>query len=119
MKRSAKYFRKYVSDIRRMMPNYNNNRRVVVLSEETKRGQQIIALGTQWEGNTLNQIYDTWSDAKQKAYDDAYEMYRNSRHSNSFGICSHNKTGFTVSWLHDDGFTILTPKTEYLVIFNE
>ena len=119
MKRTAKDFRKYVSDVRRMMPYRSNGRKVVVLSEETKAGKRVIAMGSRWDGNSLSQVYDTWSSAKEEAFDSAWEMYRNSRHGNSFGICSHNSYGFTVSWLHDDGLTVLTPTTEYLVIFNE
>ena len=102
-----------------MMPSYSNGRSVVVLAEGTKKGDAIISLGSQWEGNDLRQIYDRWSAEKEKAFNDAWEMYCNSRHGESFGICSHNTFGFTVSWLHDDGLTVLTPKTEYLVIFNE
>ena len=119
MKMTAKEFRKYVSDIRRMMPRTSNGRKVVVLSEETKAGKRVIDMGSRWDGNTLSQVYDKWSSAKEDAFNSALEMYCNSRHGNSFGICSHNTYGFTVSWLHDDGMTVLTPTTEYLVIFNE
>ena len=114
-----KEFEKKVREIRNMMPAYNNDRRVVVLSEYSKKGQEVLAIASHWDGYTLNQIYNRWSDAKQEAYDEAWKMYCNSRHGNSFGICSHNKFGFTVSWFHDDGCTVLTSSTEYLVIFNE
>ena len=119
MKRTAKEFRKYVSDIRRMRPAFNHGRKVVVLGEGTRKADEIITLGCRYEGYWLNQIYDRWSQAKQEAYDLAWDMYRNSRHGNTFGICSHNSFGFTVSWLSDDGLTVLTRDTEYLVIFNE
>ena len=119
MKRTEKDFRKYVSSVRRMMPSYNNGRKVVVVAEGTAIGNKVIAMGSRWDGYDLNQVYDRWSEAKQTAYDEAYEMYCNSRNGVSFSICSHNSFGFTVSWLHDDGLTVLTPTTEYLVIFNE
>ena len=119
MKRTEKDFRNYVNQIRRMMPTRSNNRKVVVLAEGTKEGDKIIAIGSRYEGNDLRQIYETWSNEKQEAFDSAFEMYCNSRHGNSFGICTHNTYGFTVSWLHDDGLTVLTPNIEYLVIFNE
>lgn len=119
MKLSAKDFHKKVMAIRRMMPRRSNGRNVVVLSEETVQGKHIIAMGSRYEGYTLSQVYDYYSDSKREAYDNAYDMYMNSRHGESFGICSHNTYGFTVSWLHDDGLTVLTPNTEYLVIFNE
>lgn len=119
MKLSEREFNKKVQEIRRMMPTYSNGRRLIVLGENSKEGQRIIAIGSRWEGNWLNQVYTTPSEAKQKAFDDAWEMYINSRHGECFGICSHNCQNFTVSWLHDDGMTVLTRATEYLVIFNE
>ena len=119
MKMEKKDFEKKVREMRRMVPSYSNGRKVVVLSEYSKKGQEVLSLASQWDGYTLNQIYDRWSEAKQQAYDEAWEMYCNSRHGNSFGICSHNTFGFTLSWLHDDGCTVLTRSTEYLVIFNE
>ena len=119
MKLGQKDFNKKVAMIRNMTPYYSHGRRVIVLAEGTKKGDDIISKASRWEGNYLHQIYDHWSEAKQRAFDDAYEMYRNSRHGNAFGICSHNSNMFTVSWLHDDGLTFLTSSTEYLVIFNE
>lgn len=119
MKRNQKDFRKYVSNIRRMMPSYNNGRKVVVVAEDTKKGEALISLASKWEGNDLRQVYETPSNAKKAAFDDAWEMYRNAPNSDSFGICSHNTFSFTVSWISDDGITILTRDTEYLVVCNE
>lgn len=119
MKLDKKEFEKKVREIRNMMPAYNNDRRVVVLSEYSKKGKDILAMASRWDGYTLNQVYDKWSQDKQNAYDSAWEMYCNSRHGNAFSICSHNSFGFSVSWFHDDGCTYLTKNTEYLVIFNE
>lgn len=119
MKLERKEFEKKVREIRRMMPTYSNGRKVVVLSEYSKAGKRVIDMGSRWDGFDLHQVYDHWSDEKQAAYDNAWEMYCNSRHGDSFGICSHTCQSFTVSWLHDDGLTVLTSKTEYLVIFNE
>lgn len=119
MKLDKKEFEKKVRETRNMMPPYNNGRRVVVLSEYSKKGKDVLARASSRDGNTLYQVYDHWSENKQKAFDEAWEMYCNSRHGNSFSVCSHNTFGFTVSWLHDDGCTFLTKDTEYLVIFNE
>ena len=119
MKRTEKEFKQYVKDLRRMVPAYSNGRRVLVFGEDTKQGQKVIAMGSAWIGDSLGQVYNKWSDAKQKAYDQAVEMYSNSRHGTAFGICSANAQNFTVSWLSDDGLTVLTRATEYLIIFNE
>ncbi len=119
MKRTEKEFKKYVQQLRKMMPYYNNDRRVVVVAEGTKQAEQIIAKARIKEGTTLYHIYTKWSQEKQSAFDDAFDMYCCSRHGENFHICSHNTYGFCVSWLHDDGLTLLTPNTEYLVVFNE
>jgi hypothetical protein len=119
MKRSDKEFKKYVQDIRRKMPEYNGDRRVIVLGEDTKAGQRIIAMGSRSEGYTLGQVYSYWSEAKQRAYDEVFEMYVCSPGSDAFSICSHNCQAFTVSWLDYAGLHFMTSKTEYIVIFNE
>lgn len=119
MKRTAEGFRKYVKGIKQVTPYYSNGRKVIVLGEDTKAGQRIIAMGSRWEGNDLRQVYTHCSEAKQCAFDEVYEMYANSRHGEAFSICSHNNQVFTVSWLSDDGLHFITSKREYLVIFNE
>ncbi len=113
-----KAFEKKVRQIRNMTSKWNN-RGVVVISEYTKKGQEILARASRYEGNTLYQVYDRWSGEKQKAYDECYEMYCNSRHGSAFGICSHNSYGFTVSWVSDDGVHFITKDYEYLVICND
>ncbi len=119
MKRTAKEFRKYVNGVRRVMPYYNNGRRVVVLAEDTKAGQSIIAMASKYEGTELCHVYKYWSEAKEQAFNEVYEMYANSRNGEAFSICSHNCHAFSVSWLSDKGLHFITFKTEYLVIFNE
>lgn len=119
MKRDIKDFEKYVRDIRRIMRKWRDGRSVVYLSEYSEKGKQILDMASRYEGECLHQIYSKWSPEKQKAYDDAWAMYCNDIHSESWGICSHNSQGFTVSWLSDQGLTYLTYKTEYHVIFNE
>lgn len=116
---SKKDFRKKVEKIRQIMPYYSNDRRVVVLGEDTSRGQQIISMGSRYEGIYLSDVYTTPSEAKQAAWYEVWDMYVNSRHGESFSICSHNCQNFTVSWLSDDGLHVLTHATEYLVVFNE
>ena len=114
-----KAFEKMVREMRRTMAEYNNGRKVVVLSEYTKKGLSVLGSASQYDGTYLNQVYNKCSDAKQAAYDEAYEMYRNDKNSSGFGICSHNTYGFTVSWVTDGKVIFLTPTTEYIVICNE
>ena len=38
-----------------------------VVNASTSLGKKLVAIGQNWEGTFLNQVYDKWSDAKQKA----------------------------------------------------
>lgn len=119
MKRNDNEFKKYVQSIRRVMPYYNHGRRVIVLGENTKTGQDIIAKASRYEGTELRHVYVHCSEEKEQAFREVFGMFVNSRHGKSFSICSHTCQSFTVSWLSDDGLHFITSKTEYLVIFNE
>ncbi|MBR2500084.1 MAG: hypothetical protein IKB60_03290 [Clostridia bacterium] len=119
MKKSMKEFKQYVRFTRRMLPCYNKGRNVVVLSEYTEKGKQILARGSRYEGTELYQVYYRPSYEKQKAYEEVWEMFCNDVNGECFSICSHNHRVFTVSWLNKDGLIYLTNKTEYLVLINE
>lgn len=116
MKNTA--YNEYVKTVRANMPSYNHGRTVVVLSEYSTRGKAIMDSATQWKGERLGQVYDSWSDAKQKAYDDAYEMYANDPQSEMFSICSANISQFTVSWFTPVNVVYLTANYEYHVLFD-
>ena len=90
-----------------------------VVKESTALGKQLIERGSRYEGTELYQIYDKWSDAKQRAFDWCYDQYLASEERCAFSIISHNTFGFSVSWLCKEGLRIETPKNSYLVVFDE
>lgn len=90
-----------------------------VVKESTALGKKLIAIGSRYEGTTLHQIYDKWSDAKQRAFNWCYDQYLQSEEHESFSIISHNSFGFSVSWLCKEGLRIETPYNSYLVVFDE
>lgn len=92
---------------------------MIVVKESTALGKKLIAMGSRYEGTKLHQIYNKWSQAKQKAFDWCYEQYLESEEHEAFSIISHNAYGFSVSWLYKDGLRIETPKNSYLVVFDE
>lgn len=85
----------------------------------TVLGKRLLAIGQQWEGTFLNQVYTTWSAEKEKAWDKCYEEYCNTDGAEQFGICSHNTFSFTVSWFTPQGMRLETAKNSYLVIFDD
>ena len=85
----------------------------------TALGKRLLAIGQQWEGTFLNQVYSTWSAEKEKAWNECYEEYCNTDGAEQFGICSHNTFSFTVSWFTPNGMRLETSKNSYLVIFDD
>ena len=119
MKMTREDFEKHVKGVRRSMPAYNNGRKVIVLSEYSKKGEAILASASKWEGDYLHQVYKRPSTEKQRAFDEVYDMYCNSENATAFGICSHNSFNFTVSWVVPACVWFITASTEYMVLCNE
>mgnify|MGYP003499682195 CR=1 FL=1 len=112
-------WRSYVRMRRKWMPETNNGRTVKVYDYTTKRGQEIMSRAWKCEAFYLAGIYDTPSTAKQKLYDDVYEMYMNDEEADNFHICSHNSFQFTVAWDRAGEVVYVTRDTEYHVLINE
>lgn len=85
----------------------------------TKRGQALIAMGERCCWESLRNLYDRWSDEKQRAFDWCWKQYRNDETSAAFGVGNANTFGFTASWLAiKDGENIMRIETKdnsYLV----
>lgn len=94
-----------------------------IVKGSTKRGQELIARGVEYEGITLGQVYDSWSRSKQEAYDWCYEKYLNTEEHTSFGICSHNTFQFTVSWLGiydgENALFLETRDNSYIILMDK
>ena len=90
-----------------------------VVKANTTEGKRLIAIGQKWEGTFLNQVYDRWSDEKQKAWDKCYSEYALTAGASQFGICSHNTFSFSVSWFTPLGMRLETSKNSYLVTFDD
>lgn len=91
---------------------------MTIVKANSYKGKQLVARGQQWEGKFLNQVYDKWSDAKQKAWDRCYKMCI-AEGGEEFGIVSHNTFGFSVSWFTEAGMRMETPQNSYLVVFED
>ena len=75
-------------------------------------------------GNTccwgsLHNLYDSWSTAKEEAYNQCWEMYLETENHEAFGVGNANTFGFTASWLGtkngEDILRIETKDNSYLV----
>ena len=89
------------------------------LKGSTKRGQRVISMGERCCWASLNNLYDRWSDAKQRAFDWCWEQYCKDEYSTAFGVGNANSFGFTASWvLIKDGENCMRVETKdnsYLV----
>ena len=85
----------------------------------TKRGQQLIAMGNRCVYTRLSDIYTTWSQAKQNAYDYCYNEFLKSDNHTGFGVGNANTFGFTASWLctinSENAMRIETKDNSYVV----
>lgn len=85
----------------------------------TKRGQELISTGERCCWSSLHNLYDSWSQAKQQAFDWCGEQYANDNQSTAFGVGNANSFGFTCSWLsikdNENIMRIETKNNSYLV----
>lgn len=65
----------------------------------TKAGQRIVEMGERCVYSELYNIYDSWSQAKQNAFDWCRKQFVEDENSSAFGIGNANTFGFTASWL--------------------
>lgn len=88
----------------------------------TNRGKQIYEMGCRCCRSSLNNLYDHWSIAKEKAFNWCWEQYCNDENSEAFGIGNANSFGFTASWLltknGEDCMRVETKDNSYLVYLN-
>ena len=85
----------------------------------TKRGKELIDMGERCCWQSLRNLYGSWSDAKQRAFDRCLEQYENDNQATAFGVGNANTFGFTASWVAiKDGENVMRIETKdnsYLV----
>ncbi len=91
---------------------------MTIIKSTTKKGRNMMVSASRHEGFRLWDVYDTFSNAKSRAWDYCYEKCL-AENGECFGICSHNTFGFTVSWYVENGMRIETPKNSYLILSPE
>ena len=91
-----------------------------IYSINTKTGNRLYNRYVTCEGFYLSDVYNSYSPAKEQAYNWCWEKYMNTEGHNSFGICSHNTSFFTVSWngLYNgkEALFVETPSNSYIII---
>lgn len=85
-------------------------------------GKRLYNMGVTCCWGSLSNLYDRWSQSKQKAFDSCWEQYIATENSSDFGIGNANSFGFTASWLGikngEDMMRVETKDNSYLVWLN-
>ena len=68
-----------------------------IIKGSTKRGQELLARASRFEGTDLSDIYGRWSSAKASAMRDC-KAWCDELNGYNFHIISHNGFGFSVAW---------------------
>ena len=63
---NEKDFNNYVKGLRNVYPSYNHGRDVLVLSEYSKAGKNILERASYFDGYWLSQVYDNPSAEKER-----------------------------------------------------
>ena len=88
----------------------------------TSKGKRVINMAIRCNSTTLEELYETYSNKKQQAYDDCYESFIREEGYN-FRVGNANTFGFTACWLvSGEDFETLRVETKdnsYRVILDE
>ena len=88
---------------------------MLTIKATTKKGQNMLQSAKNFQGYTLNEIYDSYSSAKYNAFVYCLNKAANENGKN-FHIYSHNSFGFSVAWNVENGVRIETPQNSYLIL---
>ena len=94
-----------------------------IIKGSTKKGQEFIRSCENFEGRYLYQVYTSYSQAKQQAWEYCWNKYLETPEHGGFGIHSHNTFSFSVSWcgLYEgqEALFIETSSNSYIVLLDK
>lgn len=108
-----------------------------LVSYDTKLGKTLSERCEHWDGNYLGQVYNRWSDRKQRIFDDWFDYFCKDSCADNFSIVSHNCQTFSLGWfttLQDlpvkyyqhtgkivgkDVSILITPSENYMIVYPE
>ena len=89
---------------------------MTIIKGTTKKGENMLNNANYYDGYSLHDIYNSFSYAKEKAYNYCRELYYKENGSN-FRIISHNTFSFSIAFDVENGVRIETPNNSYLVLY--
>ena len=95
---------------------------MTILKSSTKRGACVLERGQNCTATSLDQLYGSYSIAKQRAFDWCWEQFCKDENASNFGVGNANTFGFTASWytMYEGNIAmrVETKDNSYLVIIN-
>ena len=92
------------------------------LKASTSQGKRVINMAIRCNSTTLEELYKTYSNKKQKAYNDCYKSFIR-EDGYVFRVGNANTFGFTACWLvkgeHFDELRVETKDNSYRVILDK
>ena len=92
------------------------------LKASTSQGKRVINMAIRCNSTTLEELYKTYSNQKQQAYDDCYESFIREE-GYIFRVGNANTFGFTACWLvsgeNSVELRVETKDNSYRVILDE
>ena len=81
----------------------------------TKKGQNLLATAKNNQGMFLDDVYGKHSAEKHHAWLDCFYKC-SAEHGKNFHICSHNSFNFSVAWEVENGYRLITAKSNYYIV---
>ena len=85
-----------------------------IIKGTTKKGQDMLAKAQYCEGRSLFDVYSSFSQSKERAFEQCLAMC-NKENGNDFRIISHNTFQFSVAWNVKNGIRVKTASSSYLM----
>ena len=77
---------------------------MTIIKKTTQRGRDIMK---SWEYgeyvSSIRDIYENYSYAKERAFNDCYSMYLDDSGARDFRCTGHNSFSFSVAWIDNNG----------------
>ena len=87
---------------------------MITIKANTKKGQNLIEKSRIYDGYNLWDCYQSFSYAKQKAYEYCLDLCQKEKGTN-FHITSHCSNFFTVAWEVENGIRMETDRNSYFI----
>ena len=96
---------------------------MTIIKASSYRGKILKCSAEHCTAYTLGELYNTWSVAKQRAYEYCWEQFCKDDTACNFGLGSANSYGFSASWYCEfegkPAYRLETPNNSYVILLNE